>query len=320
MPHHESHFAARDGLSLYEQSWLPEGPARAVVVLVHGINEHSGRYARLAGDLNQRGFAVYAMDLRGHGRSDGDRVAIRSFDQYLDDLRLLLSRVAAREPGKPLFLFGHSMGGTIAALLAIAQATESELKPQGLAAHPRSPAAELRCLAADGTSACGCMDQRPRLQGLILSAPAVVIAGNVFPILRRLASLFSVLWPTLRLTRMGCRFISRDPAVVEAFRNDPLVFHGRFPVRSGAEILRAAKLVQNGAAALRLPLLILHGGGDYVTDPSGSRRLHERAASTDKTLHIYPGLYHEVFSEPERDQVLADLLAWLDAHAAERAD
>lgn len=275
MSHHEDRFQAHDGLELFEQWWLPDGEPLAAIVVVHGINEHSGRYGRLAADLNRHGYAVYAMDLRGHGRSGGDRAWIRSFDEYLDDLELLVERVAARQPGKPLFLFGHSMGGAIVAMLGIARP--------------------------------------PKVRGLILSAPAVLIAGGVFPVLRRLASLASAVWPTLRLVRMGCRFISRDPAVVEAFRNDPLVFHGRFPVRTGAEILRAANRIQTGMDRLQLPLLILHGTGDFVTDPKGSRLLAADAGSRDKTLRLYGGLYHEVLSEPEREQVLADVLAWLDA-------
>ena len=276
MPHQEDRFTACDGLGLYEQSWLPEQEAVAVVVVVHGINEHGGRYAKLAEELNRHGYAVHAIDLRGFGQSDGDRALVRSFDQYVDDVQLFLGRVAARQPGKPVFLLGHSMGGAIVALLAIT----------GL----------------------------PPVRGLVLSAPAVLVAGGVFPVLRRLASLASLVWPTLRLARLGCRFISRDPAVVEAFRNDPLVYHGRFPVRTGAEILRAAKRIQTHADRLTLPLLILHGTGDMVTDPRGSRLLVARAGSSDKTLRLYTGLYHEVFSEPEREQVVADLLAWLDGH------
>lgn len=276
MPHHENRFTARDGLQLYEQSWLPNREPRAVVVIIHGINEHSGRYAQLAANLNRHGYAVYTMDLRGHGRSAGPRALVRSFDDYLDDVEVLLERVADREPNKPIFLFGHSMGGAIVARLGITRP--------------------------------------PKVRGLILSAPAVLIAGGVFPLLRRLAWLASIVWPTLRVTRMGCRFISRDPAVVEAFRNDPLVFHGRFPVRTGAEILANAKHLQTNASRLRLPLLIFHGTGDFVTDPQGSRLLASRAASSDKTLRLYEGFYHEVFSEPEREQVVADLLAWLDGH------
>jgi acylglycerol lipase len=274
--HHEDRFAARDGLRLFAQGWVPEGGTSAVMVVVHGINEHGGRYARLAEDLNRHGYAVYAIDLRGHGRSDGDRALIRSFDQYLDDVEVLLERVTARHPGVPLFLFGHSMGGAVVAQLAI-------LRP-------------------------------PKVRGVILSAPAVLIAGGVFPVLRHLAAVASVVWPTLRLTRLGCRFISRDPAVVEGFRNDPLVFHGCFPVRTGAEILRAAKRIQTDVERLTLPLLVLHGTGDFVTDPKGSRMLVARAGSADKTLRLYTGLYHEVLSEPERKCVLADVLTWLDGH------
>jgi len=275
MPHPETRFSAADGLSLFERCWLPDGPSQAVVVMVHGLNEHSGRYARLAGDLNRQGYSVYMMDLRGHGRSDGPRVMIHSFDEYLADVELLLDRVAKREPGKPLFLFGHSMGGAIVASLAI--------------------------------------QRPPNVRGLILSSPALLIAGGVFPILRKLAGFFSTVWPSLRLVGIGCRFISHDQDVVEAFRNDPLVFHGKLPVRTGAEILRTADLIQKRMEAITLPLLILHGSGDYVTDPNGSRQMHARAKSADKTLHMYPGLYHEVFSEPERDQAVADLLDWLNA-------
>ena len=276
MPHQEDRLTTRDGLNLYEQCWLPEQEAGAAVVVVHGINEHGGRYAKLAEELNRHGYAVYAIDLRGFGRSDGDRALVRTFDEYVDDVELLLERVSARQPGKPVFLLGHSMGGAIVALLGITRA--------------------------------------PRVRGLILSAPAVLVAGGVFPVLRRLASLASMVWPTLRLTRLGCRFISRDPAVVEAFRNDPLVFHGRFPVRTGAEILCAAKRIQTHADRLTLPLLVLHGTGDLVADPRGSRLLVARAGSSDKTLRLYTGLYHEVLSEPEREQVVTDLLAWLDGH------
>ena len=246
------------------------------MVIVHGINEHSGRYGRLAGDLNRHGYAVYAMDLRGHGRSErAARVSVRWFDEYLDDVEILLERVAARQPGKPLFLLGHSMGGAIVTLLGI--------------------------------------ERQPPVRGLVLSSPSVVVGGGVFPMLRRLASLVGFVWPTLRLVRLGCWYISRDPAVIEAFKNDPLVFHDRFPVRTGAEILRAAKRIQRGMERLQLPLLILHGTKDVVTDAEGSRLLAARAGSSDKTLRLYEGLYHEVFSEPEREQVLADMLAWLDA-------
>jgi len=281
MTHTDDWFATPDGLKLYEQRWLPEHCPRAVVALVHGVNEHSGRYAELAGVLGQHGYTLWAMDLRGHGRSEGPRAWVRCFDDYLADLDVFLERVRSKAPCERLFLLGHSMGGAIATLYAITR--------------------------------------QPRLDGLILSAPALVIGGRVFPVLRRLAGLVSRLWPRLRLVRLGCRFISRDPAVVERFRNDPLVYHGRFPVRTGAEILRACARIGRQMERVRLPLLILHGTGDVVTDAEGSRRLYQRADSPDKTLHLYPGLYHEVLSEPEKDRVRADLLRWLERRCAGRA-
>lgn len=275
MPHFEDRFFSRDGLSLYQQCWLPESECRAVLLVIHGINEHSGRYARFAADLNRQGYAVYGMDLRGHGKSNGERAWIASFDIFLDDIQILLDHVAHQQPEKPLFLLGHSMGGLIIAWLAITR--------------------------------------QPQVSGLIFSGPAILVGGKVFPILRRLAAFFSLVWPKLRLVRIGCRFISRDPQVVEDFKNDPLVFHGRFPVRTGAEILRVAKQVQQRLAEIRLPFLVMHGTGDIVADANGSRLLYARASSADKTLQLYDGLYHEILSEPEREQVLNDLLAWLNA-------
>lgn len=294
MTHSETSFPARDGLELFEQRWQPDGELRATIVLVHGINEHSGRYARLADDLCRHGYAIHAMDLRGHGRSAGRRIWIRKFEEFLGDVELLLNRAAAEQPDKPLFLFGHSMGGAIATLFCIERLSQT--------------------IQEDRHSCLSGPQRQPHLSGLILSAPAIQVGNMVFPVLRRLASLASRVWPGLQLPRMGCRFISHDPAIVEAFRNDPLVYHGRFPVRTGAEILDAANRIQKAAARLSLPLLILHGTGDLATDHHGSRFLHAHAGSTDKTLRLYPGFYHEVFSEPQRDQPLADLLKWLDAH------
>ena len=271
--HHDGHFEAHDGVRLYEQCWLPETDAEAVVILVHGFTEHSGRYAAVAEELNRQGYAVYAPDLRGHGRSQGAPVFVKSFDQYLADLEVFVRSVRRREPDKPLFILGHSMGGAIAAQFTATR--------------------------------------QPDVEGLVLSAPAVRIGKGVFPLLRRAASVVGRWFPRLRMVRMGFGWISRDPEVVAHFHRDPLVFHGRFPVRMGAEILRAAQRVQDDAESIRLPLLILQGTGDRIVDPKGSRRLHTLAASKDKTIRLYEGLYHDLFHEPERDEVTADLVGWL---------
>ncbi len=274
MPHSEDRFNTPDGLNLYWQCWLPETEPLAAVVLLHGFTEHSGRYADVAQRLVGQGYAVHAMDLRGHGRSAGAAVAVDSFGQYVDDLEAFLEVVRGHTAGGPLFLFGHSMGGAILARLAATR--------------------------------------QPDVRGIVLSAPPVRVGSHVFPILRRAASVLARVFPWLRIVSMGARFVSRDPRVVAHFRNDPLVFHGRFPIRTGAEILRAGQQIQDTAAEIRLPLLILQGTGDKVVDPKGSSLLHARAASDDKTLRLYDGLYHDLLHEPEKEQVAADLIAWLN--------
>jgi acylglycerol lipase len=276
MAHHEDHFDGHDGLRLFEQCWLPESEPEALVVAIHGFLEHGGRHARLAGLLNDQGYGVYAIDLRGHGRSEGARVFVDSFDDYLADLELFVDRVQRRHPGKPLLLFGHSMGGTIVGLFAATR--------------------------------------QPEIRGVAMSAPAVIVGRGVFPLLRRLASFFSRWLPKLRIVSMDGRSISRDPEVVAAFRADPLVFHGRFPVRTGAEILQAALRLQEEIRNVRIPLLILQGTGDRVVSTEGARQIHMKAGSNDKTLHLYEGLYHELLGEPEKDQVTDDLIHWFNTH------
>jgi alpha-beta hydrolase superfamily lysophospholipase len=269
----EDHFADADGLTLYERSWFPDQSTAALVV-VHGMVEHSGRYAPLAEQLAAQGWAVYAMDLRGHGRSGGPRAHVDRFDRFLDDLEILLERVRRREPGKPVFLFGHSMGGAIVTQLAV--------------------------------------ERSPNIQGMVLSAPALSVGNEVFPVLRRAAGFFSRFLPRLRFVRLGTRFLSRDQQVVAEFRADPLVFHKRFTVRIGAEVLRAGRRLCANLKSVRVPFLVMHGTDDRCTDPEASRRLYQEADSPDKTLCLYRGLWHDLLNEPEREQVRADVIRWLN--------
>jgi alpha-beta hydrolase superfamily lysophospholipase len=273
----EDTFPAGDGLPLFERRWLPAGEPHGEVILVHGFIEHGGRYRPTAEALAARGFVVSVADLRGHGRSGGARCWVTSFDDYLDDLDRAFDRVRRRQDDKPLFLFGHSLGGLIAVLW--------------------------------------CIRRQPALRGLILSGPAFELPDRLFPWLRHAAKIGSVLFPRLRLVRMGCRNISRDEAVVRQFREDPLVFHGRFPVRTGAEILRAGEVVRQRFQEVRVPLLILHGTADRVATVDASRALYEQAQTDNKRLCIYDGLYHEVLNEPEREQVRADLIEWIEEMA-----
>jgi alpha-beta hydrolase superfamily lysophospholipase len=272
--HEQDTFHTRDRLELFRQSWLPDREIRATVAIVHGFTEHSGRHRWHAEQLATRGYAVEAFDLRGHGRSCGPRAYVDRFDRYVDDLEDFFRLVHPQQAG-PTFVYGHSMGGQIAALWAI--------------------------------------DRQPDLAGVALSAPPIRVGDNVFPLLRRLSGFAGKWLPWLRLVRLGSGYLSRDPAVVESFRRDPLVFHGRFPARTGAEILRSGPEILARADHLTQPLLLLQGTADRIVDPNGADELFSRAGSTDKTLKQYEGLYHEVLSEPEREEVLADLATWLDA-------
>lgn len=263
-----------DGCRLFTQRWCVN-PPRAAVVLVHGYAEHAGRYAHVAAHLNRHGVSMYAYDQRGFGRSEGRRAYVASFDRLLDDLRHVLDRTRRRLPDVPLFLFGHSMGGAVAALYAI--------------------------------------ERNPAVRGLILSSPSVEVNKDIAPFLRKLAGLLGRLVPTLPTIRTPDGAISRDPAVVAEAKADPLNYHGRVLARTGAELIRAAQRIQAQMEAITCPLLVFHGTADRLTDPLASRMLYERARSDDKTLELYEGLYHETFNEPEKTQVLDDVAAWIAA-------
>jgi acylglycerol lipase len=276
--HRHGSFESRDGVRLFEQSWRPGDGGKAVVVLVHGLKDHSSRYARLAELLVRHGFAVHGFDLRGHGYSEGRRVWVDRFDQYVDDLAQLVERVRASEPGKPLFLFGHSMGGAVVTRFVL--------------------------------------ERRPEIAGLVLSGAALMTTPDVTPFKMRATRYFGRHNPRLAVFKLPDESFSRDRAVVAAIGKDPAVYHGAAPARTAAELLSTIAYLQAHLQELSVPLLALHGTADKLTNPEGSRALVERARSTDKTLKLYPGAYHDLLHEPIRDQVAADILAWLEAHAA----
>lgn len=250
--------------------------ARATLVLVHGFAEHGGRYVHVAEALAAAGVSTLAVDLRGWGRAEGERGALRSFDEYLGDADLALRR--ARElaaDGRPLFLLGHSQGGLVAALCAT--------------------------------------ERRPELAGLVLSSPALRLALRVPAWKDLVARAASRLLPDLVLpSGLDPSLACRDPAVLHALRADPL-WAPVSRARWYTELLAAQDRVGERAEELRVPLLVLAAGDDRVADVEATRAWFERAGSADRTLRVFDGLWHEVLNEPERELVLAELVAWLRA-------
>lgn len=271
--HAQGTFEGAGGLKLFERSWRPRGPVRSVLVVMHGLKDHSSRYAGAAEKLCRQGVAVYAFDLRGHGNSDGDRVWVDKFDDYLADLDTFVARVKEKEPGKPVFVFGHSMGGAIVTLWTL--------------------------------------EKKPAIQGLILSGPALKAGSDVSGFLIGVTKFLSGLFPSLAVMDLPNENFSRDKAVVEDMGKDPLVYQGKGPARTAAELLRAFDRIEEKMPQLTLPFLVMHGTADKLTNPEGSKLLVERAKSEDKTLKLYEGVFHDLLHEPEHDQILGELAMWI---------
>lgn len=265
MNHAEETFESSGGLRLHYQRWLPEGEPRTVVAIVHGITEHSGRFKRIIDTLVPRGHAVYAVDLRGHGRSPGQRGHLMSWSEYLDDVKAFVGMVSSREAGRPLFLYGHSMGGLIALDYVLR--------------HPEG------------------------LSGTIISGPPFQSAVAT-PLLIAASKLLSRLWPTLSLAvNLETAALCRDPAVVADYLADPLV-HRSCSARWAAEAIASGEWVKANASRLSIPILLLHGDADRINLLAGTRQFFDSLSFSDKQLHVVPGGYHEPHSDPGYEQVL----------------
>ncbi|ADI14986.1 alpha/beta hydrolase fold protein [Truepera radiovictrix DSM 17093] len=270
-----------DGLTLFVRCWLPETDARAAIIVSHGYAEHSGRYEALASTLTGRGYAVYALDHRGHGRSEGERANVAVFRAYVDDLARFIERVREKDPRPPRFLLGHSMGGMIALQLVLE--------------HPE------------------------KVEGVAVSAAFIENATQVPWFLTRAAGAVSRLAPKLPVQHLDTDALARDKRVVARYRNDPLVYHGKVKARLGAELLQAGPYVLERAPSIRLPLLLMHGTGDRIAAVSGTQRFFERVGSSDKTLKLYDGAFHELFNDYGKEAVQRDVLAWLERQVGEES-
>lgn len=271
----EGRLPGTGGVELFWQGWLPAGDPRGVLLLCHGLGEHSGRYGTVVDSLVPEGWAVYGVDHRGHGRSGGRRAHLRRYADWLADFDVFRRAVVARHPGIPVFLLGHSMGGQIALAYAL--------------------------------------DHQADLAGLVLSAPA--LANSTVPkaavgVLRAVGRVA----PMLRPAGIDPSKISKDPAVYAAYRADPLVHHGRPTLGLSSAVVGQFEVLPERARDLRIPVLMQHGAVDAIVDPSGFRRLQAACGSPDLTVHWYEGLWHEIYNEPERATPLGDLRDWLAAH------
>ncbi|MFU8827285.1 MAG: lysophospholipase [Brevefilum sp.] len=276
MKHIEGIFKGVRDLDVYYQSFLPEGDTKAAVLIVHGLGEHSGRYTNVVNYLLPLGYAVYGVDLPGHGKSEGVREYVKDFDDYIQTVTTVYNILKAEQPGKPMFLLGHSMGGLISCHYLLEHSDD--------------------------------------FQGAVISGPGILVPDFVNKFTIFAGKLLSIIAPKVGLIGLDPSGVSRDPEVVQSYIDDPLVYLGKTTARLSAEMLQAMMTVSEKIAQITAPLLIVHGSDDQLVNPKASQLLYERASSTDKTLKVYDGLAHEVFNEPEHQEVLSNVADWLDAH------
>ncbi len=274
MKHTEGKLAGARNLSVYYQYWTPESAPKALLLLVHGAGEHSERYRPLARYFTRHGYAIAALDHPGHGKSEGRYGHVERFDDFVSTLDIFQRKVTGDFPQLPQILLGHSMGGLISSLYLL-----------------RNQQNVVAC---------------------VMSGPAIktdIEPGYLQLLLIRCLSMVAPKSGVLQLDAAG---VSRDPAVVAAYVSDPLVNHDKMSARMVAELFAGMKQVQAEAGQITLPLLLLHGGADVMASPEGSRFLYEHVSSADKTLEIFPGLFHEIFNEPEHEAIFATVLEWCD--------
>jgi alpha-beta hydrolase superfamily lysophospholipase len=255
--------------------WTPDATPRAVVILSHGFGEHARRYDHVAERFGRDGFLTYALDHRGHGRSGGKRVLVKNISEFTGDFDTLVGIATQEHPGLKRIVLGHSMGGGIVFAYGVEHPDNYDL--------------------------------------MVLSGPAVAAQTAVSPLLAWLAKTIGAIAPGMPLQQLEAGAVSRDPAVVDAYNTDPLVYHGKVPGGIARALLLVGETMPQRAASLAAPLLVVHGSEDRLIPEIGSHQLVDAVGSSDVTLKVYPGLYHEVFNEPEQKQVLDDVVSWINA-------
>ena len=268
----EETFDSIGGIRIHLRSWRPEHP-RAVVVICHGVNAHGGQYAWAAAQFAARGYAVYALDLRGRGKSEGERFYVEHVSEYVGDVAGAVRIAKARERGLPLFLLGHSAGGVVSSVYTL--------------------------------------ENQAELTGFICESFAFQVPAPGFALAAIKA--LSHIAPRLPVLKLKNEDFSRDPEAVQALDNDPLTAHEVQPAITVAALVRADERLHDEFPLMTLPVLIMHGTDDRATVCQGSRFFYQTAGSTDKTLKLYDGHYHDLLNDIGKEGVIADIVGWIDA-------
>lgn len=274
MNHVDGTFKGVRDIDIYYQGWIPDGAVKAVLFIVHGVGEYVGRYTNVINYFVPLGYAIYGVDHIGHGKSGGEREMVDRFEDFTDTLRTFYKMVTGWQPGKPIIIYGHSMGGLITSFYLI--------------------------------------DHQDDFKAAVISAGAAKVPSNINGFTIAAGKILSKVAPRFGMIGLDTNYLSHDRTVVDTYNSDPQVFHGKMPVRLSAEMLRAMQRVADEFHKVTLPLFILHGSGDKLVDLAGGELLYEKAGSKDKTLKIYKDLYHEIHNEPEREMMFSDLQNWLE--------
>lgn len=272
-PTTEETYIGKGGLKIFYRSWLPQAAPKAIVLLSHGFNSHSGQYAWVAEQLVKSGYAAYAGDLRGRGKSEGKRFYVDSFSDYIADISGVADIARSRHPGLKMFVLGHSAGGVVATSYTL--------------------------------------DNPDKVAGLICESFAYRVPAPEFAL--DFITFLSGFFPNANALKLNNAHFSRDPAAVKALNDDPLIKDETQPMKTVGEMWKADRRLQISFGKIKTPTLILHGTEDKATSYPGSEEFYKNSGAADKTLKLYKGHYHDLLADTGKEDVMAEIIGWIYA-------